>query len=662
MRYTVIGIGYNAFYGCTGLTSVTIPNSVTSIGYNAFYGCTGLTSVTIPNSVTSIENNAFYNCRGLTSMTIPNSVTSIGYNAFGHVRMICYNGNATGTPWGALCINGYIEDGLYYTDSTKVALMAALPNIVSVTIPSTVAQIGNHAFWGCNSLIAATIPSSVTSIEDSTFCCCSSLTSVTIPNTVTAIGNGAFLSCTSLTSVTIPNLVTTIGNSAFYNCTQIQSVSIPNSVTSIGASAFNGCTGLTSVVLGSGLINIGSSAFAGCSNITSIQSRCYPPSISSNTFSGVTVNIPVTGPCGVMSNYQNALYWSNFTHYVEGCVTITAVSSDATRGIVIGAGSYSIGDTVTLEAIPFDNAHFIRWSNNSTVNPLTFVAQYNATFFAIFGSGNANNDTVYVHDTTIINNYIHDTTIITQHDTTYINNYIHDTTFVYDTTVVYNYIHDTTIVNNYIYDTAFVYDTTFVNNYIYDTTFVYDTTIVYNYIHDTTIVNNYIYDTAFVYDTTVIYRYIHDTVFEPGEYYNLSLESEYVNLGIVVGSGRFVENTEVEIAAVPMCGNHFVQWSDGNTESIRHVLVSEDIELTASFAADEIGITDVVSSGATITVQGNTITVQGAAGERVRIFDIVGHLLSTDASVHETQHFRMMATGVYIVQVGDGTAQRVVVR
>ena len=81
-EYTVTSIGKKAFYGCSDLTSVTIPNSVTSIGRSAFSWCTGLTSVTIPNSVTSIGYSAFNGCTGLTSITIPNSVTSIGGFAF----------------------------------------------------------------------------------------------------------------------------------------------------------------------------------------------------------------------------------------------------------------------------------------------------------------------------------------------------------------------------------------------------------------------------------------------------------------------------------------------------------------------------------------------------------------------------------------------------
>ena len=126
--YSVTSIGWGAFFGCTGLTSVTIPNSVTSIGSSAFRDCSGLTSVTIPNSVTSIGDYAFEDCTGLTSVTIPNSVTSIDYYAF-------YN--CTG--------------------------------LTSVTIPNSVTSIGHHAFYGCSNIYSLTIGSGISSISSNTF-------------------------------------------------------------------------------------------------------------------------------------------------------------------------------------------------------------------------------------------------------------------------------------------------------------------------------------------------------------------------------------------------------------------------------------------------------------------------------------------------------------
>ena len=172
----VTSIRNSAFFGCSGLTSITIGNSVTSIEWCAFEGCSGLTSITIPNSVTSIGQGAFHGCSGLTSINIPNSVTSIG----------------------------------------------------------------SGAFYDCSSLTSVTIPNSVTSIRNSAFFGCSSLTSITIPNSVTSIGNWAFFGCSGLTSVTIPNSVTSIEDYAFQYCKGLTSVTIPKSVTSIGDEAFDG--------------------------------------------------------------------------------------------------------------------------------------------------------------------------------------------------------------------------------------------------------------------------------------------------------------------------------------------------------------------------------------------------------------------------------------
>ena len=200
---SVTSIGYSAFFDCTGLTSVTIPNSVTSIGEEAFEGCTGLTSVTIPNSVTSIGGDAFWNCTGLTSVTIPNSVTSIGDYAFEGVKHITYTGGATGSPWGANIVNGFIDGDFVFSDDKKTQLAAYVGNGGSVIIPDGVTSIGDRAFWNCTGLTSITIPNSVTSIGEMAFAACTGLTSVTIPNSVTSVGEWAFDGCTGLTSMTV---------------------------------------------------------------------------------------------------------------------------------------------------------------------------------------------------------------------------------------------------------------------------------------------------------------------------------------------------------------------------------------------------------------------------------------------------------------------------
>ena len=194
------------------------------LGDYVFYGCSGLTSLTLPSSVTSIGDYAFSGCSGLTSLTIPSDVTSIG----------------GGTFWGCW-------------------------KLTSLTLPSGVTSIGNYTFTGCSGLTSLTLPSGVTSIGDYAFQDCSGLTSLTLPSGVTSIGICAFYDCSGLTSLTIPSSVTSIGDKAFYGCSELTSLTIPSSVTEIGWGAFRGCSGLTSIyVYPENLPELGIDIFTGC--------------------------------------------------------------------------------------------------------------------------------------------------------------------------------------------------------------------------------------------------------------------------------------------------------------------------------------------------------------------------------------------------------------
>ena len=191
--YSVTSIGDCAFEYCSGLRSITIPDSVTSIGDYAFDGCSGLTSVEIPNSVTSIGDYAFYECKGLTSIKVENG------NSVYDSRDNC---------------NAIIKT------RTNTLILGCKNSVIT----NSVTSIGNYAFDGCSGLTSVEIPNSVTSIGNYAFYECSGLTSIKIPNSVTSIGGGAFVYCSGLTSITIPNSVTSIGDYAFYNCWRLTSI------------------------------------------------------------------------------------------------------------------------------------------------------------------------------------------------------------------------------------------------------------------------------------------------------------------------------------------------------------------------------------------------------------------------------------------------------
>ena len=307
ITYNVISIGYEAFSGCTGLTSIEFPESLTKIGYGAFRNCTGLTSIEFPESLTKIGSRAFAYCSGLTSIEFPESLTEIGSNVF---------------------------DGCL--------------GLTSIEFPESLTEIGYEAFCYCTGLTSIEFPESLTEIGDRAFCYCTGLTSIEFPESLTKIGNYAFSDCTGLTSIELPQGVSYIGTTPFNGCENLAVIEVsednqnfasidgvlftkdcsklliypqgkkgkqyivPNGVATIAEYSFNEVSELDSIEFPGSLMEIESSAFV-YSKISSVRCKSIaPPKATIKAFNDDVLKGTLYVPVGSKDEYMAVDPWRNF--------------------------------------------------------------------------------------------------------------------------------------------------------------------------------------------------------------------------------------------------------------------------------------------------------------------------------------------------------------
>lgn len=347
--YPVVGIGYQAFKGCTGLTRVIIPEGVTMMLNEAFSGCSALTEVTLPSTMYSIYNNVFAGCTALTSVTClredarscnANNFDAATYqNATLYVPIGSLSSYQSTSPWSNFANIEesplFEENGIYYritgTNTVRVTFKDSNLNSYSgmVSIPSTVTHkgrtytvtaIGDNAFRACDALTGVTIPSTVTSIGYAAFYQSTALTSVTVPNSVTSLGEFCFMNCTALQSATLGSRVAGISRQCFAYCSALTSISVPSSVKTIGSFAFYGNTLLASVTLNEGLDSIYNSAFELCITLTGISFPASVRYIDDRALNGCTAlaQISVNSANAYYCSSNNVLYdkqMSRLIHY-----------------------------------------------------------------------------------------------------------------------------------------------------------------------------------------------------------------------------------------------------------------------------------------------------------------------------------------------------------
>ena len=667
-----------AFYDCHSLTSVTMPDGVTSIGTSAFEGCDGVTSMDISQRMTHIGNRAFRGCdsltavtwnainygdftsndtpfyyyeydnennfdlreqitsftfgdsvqhipaylcaemTALTSVTIPKSVTSIGSDAFSMCRgleAMQYDG--TLETWCRIDFATAASNPMMYADKEFINQQQLAGELI---IPEGVTEVKDYVFYGCADLTTAVIPDEVTNIGADAFCLCNSLTSITIPNGVTDIGEGAFNYCSSLLSVTIPDGVTSIKQHTFANCSSLTSITIPDKVTSIGNGAFTDCSDLASVTIGESMTSIGLETFYGCDSLASVTWKPirYQDFTSDNTlfyyddysdgfdlrehitsftFGDQVQHIPAW-LCAGMSK----LTAISLPNSVTSIGTSAFVDCPAVKDLYSHALMPPVlaGDPSSLEGHPFAGLT----ETASLYVPCGAEFDYfTYSYWAVFKNiiGVEHQVLVTVDDGS------KGTAALTQ-------------PVLCETSE------------------AIIAATP-------NADFVFTQWSDGNTDNPRTV--------------TVTSDTLFTALFAPAVC-QVNLDTNDPFMGSVTGGGEYAYGTSATIEAVPAEGYRFVQWSDGNTDNPRTVVVTDNLTLTAEFESKEVTGIDDVTRQLTVTTDHRNILVHGASDSVLSVYTVQGMCLYRGTAAAEPAIIPVPSAGMYVVMVGEEMVKVVV--
>ena len=639
-----------AFWGCSSITDITIPlnitfleskafafcDSLSTINYNAancitgissyyatyldcpFYGCNSITAINIGNNVQSIPDYLFYST-GITTLTIPENVTSIGASSFGACHSLTtVNYNAINC---SLSYNIYTTSHSPFVGCNNISTInignsvTTIPNnmfehtgITTLTIPSSVTQIGDDAFKECTSLQSLYFNATNCQTASGSFYGCTSLSSVTMSGNVHRIPNNMFIGTlqTSGTSINIPNSVNYIGNSAFNGCSGITgTLVIPTGVTYIGSSAFHGCSGITgTITIPSGITKIRPSTFYNCTGLTGVVIPSSVRVIDTTSFSGCSNLTSVTIGANV-----DSLRWGAFTgcsslttinYQTNGVVEQQAISSNALTQFNIGSNVQRIPNNLIYNC---PNLTFLILPNS-----LTYIGQLN--FMSCGLSGNL------VLPASITEIGVGAFSYCTGLDSIKLNA---------TTPPLVQPLYGSTYIFSNCWNKPLCVPCESISTYQSSAGW-----------------NNF---TNITCNTPT---------------YTVTVNSNNTSMGTVTGGGTYEQGATVQISAIPNNGYHFERWSDNNTQNPRNITVNNDITLTAFFAANA-EIDDIDDVRIIVYAKDYQIHIDGAIGEPVTIYTLDGRMVASLPRATTHVAIPITNTGVYIVKICDHFARKVVV-